>query len=173
MVVCHYVKETKKMQKKIRERGHHSWRAAVTVPMFFFMVPTAKEILFSRTFPGQNYYFPGQNFQGIAFISLLLAVWSIHFYFWLFCSNLKWIFFTSNIIFQGISWFCQIQGHFQHVENEFVIFQIFQGFQKPCFFIDVSSYDGMVMMFMKVSKIWYIYPWMEINKGVISKVRLV
>jgi len=27
------------------------------------MIPTAKEILFSRTFPGQNYHFPGQNYH--------------------------------------------------------------------------------------------------------------
>ena len=29
------------------------------------MVPTAKEILFSRTFPGQNYHFPGQDLKVI------------------------------------------------------------------------------------------------------------
>ena len=33
------------------------------------MIPTAKEILFSRTFPGQNYYFPGQSIQYLKVIN--------------------------------------------------------------------------------------------------------
>jgi len=74
------------------------------------MVPTAKEILFSRTFPGQNYHFPGASIQELKLIdqdmcekayhiysmhdwlfkflwyslfltpSKVLAVWSTHFY---------------------------------------------------------------------------------------------
>jgi len=33
------------------------------------MVPIAKEILFSRTFPGLNYYFPGQSIQDLKVIN--------------------------------------------------------------------------------------------------------
>ena len=33
------------------------------------MVPTAKEILFSRTFPWQNYHFPGQSIQHLKVIN--------------------------------------------------------------------------------------------------------
>ena len=33
------------------------------------MVPTPKEIIFSRTFPGQNYYFPGQIIQDLKVIN--------------------------------------------------------------------------------------------------------
>jgi len=33
------------------------------------MVPTSKEILFFRTFPGQNYHFPGQTIQDLKVIN--------------------------------------------------------------------------------------------------------
>ena len=33
------------------------------------MVPTAKEILFSRIFPGQIYHFPGQSIQKLKVIN--------------------------------------------------------------------------------------------------------
>ena len=33
------------------------------------MVKTIKEILFSRTFPGQNYHFPGQSIQDVKLIN--------------------------------------------------------------------------------------------------------
>ena len=33
------------------------------------MVPTAKEILFSRIFPGQNDHFPGQSIQDLKVIN--------------------------------------------------------------------------------------------------------
>ena len=33
------------------------------------MVPTANEILFSRTFPGQNFHFPGQSIQNLKVIN--------------------------------------------------------------------------------------------------------
>jgi len=33
------------------------------------MVPTPKEILFSMTFPGQNYHFPGQSIQDLKVIN--------------------------------------------------------------------------------------------------------
>jgi len=34
----------------------------------YTMAPTAKEILFSRTFPGQNYHFQGQSIQELKVI---------------------------------------------------------------------------------------------------------
>ena len=33
------------------------------------MVPTAREILFSRTFPAQNYHFPEQSIQDLKVIN--------------------------------------------------------------------------------------------------------
>jgi len=33
------------------------------------VVPTAKEILVSRTFPGHNYHFPGQSIQNLKVIN--------------------------------------------------------------------------------------------------------
>ena len=93
-----------------------------------------------------------QHFYGTA-TSLLLAVWSTHFclnfnwqkgyqcYVPVFSFKievffyrhniyslafLSGFFFTGNIFpgyFQDIVWFCKIPGHFQDLENEFVIFQ--------------------------------------------------
>ena len=34
-----------------------------------YMVPAAKEMLLSRTFPGQNYHFPGQSIQDLKVIN--------------------------------------------------------------------------------------------------------
>jgi len=39
------------------------------IPVAIYMVPTTKEILFSRTFPGQNYHFPGQSIQDVKLIN--------------------------------------------------------------------------------------------------------
>jgi len=33
------------------------------------MVPTAKEIIFSRKFPGQNFHFPGQSIPNLKVIN--------------------------------------------------------------------------------------------------------
>jgi len=88
------------------------------------MIPTAKVILFSRTFPGQNYHFPGQSIQDLKVInqdiyakkhiifiqcmidywhfygtpssSALLVVWSTHFYLNFF-STIKVYFYRDNI----------------------------------------------------------------------------
>ena len=44
------------------------------------MVPTAKEILFSRTFPGQNYHFPGQSIQDLKVINQDMCEKAYHIY---------------------------------------------------------------------------------------------
>ena len=38
---------------------------------------------------------------------------------------------SGNIVFQDISWFCQIQAHFQDLKNEFVTLQNFQDAWEP------------------------------------------
>jgi len=44
------------------------------------MVPTAKEILFYRTFPGQNYYLPGQIIQDLKVINQEMCKKVYHIY---------------------------------------------------------------------------------------------
>jgi len=76
---------------------------------------TAKEILFSRTcpakVPGQNYSFPGQSIQKLKVINQHMREKAHH-------------------IYSMMSGY-QIQGHFQELENEFVIFQGFQDAWEP------------------------------------------
>jgi len=72
--------------------------------MHYFMVPAAKEILFST---------------GILFIHFLILTG----------------FFPKAVFFREIFRFCQIQGHFQDRENEFVIFQVFYDTWEPRLFV--------------------------------------
>ena len=41
------------------------WNTSLHLGITYFIVPTAQEILFSRTFPGQNYHFPEQSIQDL------------------------------------------------------------------------------------------------------------
>ena len=45
-----------------------------------YMVHTAKEMLFSRTFPGQNYHFPGQSIQDLKAIYQNMCENAYHIY---------------------------------------------------------------------------------------------
>ena len=44
------------------------------------MVPAAKELLFSRTFPGQNYRFPAQSVQYLKVITEDMCKKAYHIY---------------------------------------------------------------------------------------------
>jgi len=44
------------------------------------MVPTVKEIIFSKTFPGQNYHFPGQSIQSLKVITQYMCEKAYHIY---------------------------------------------------------------------------------------------
>jgi len=108
------------------------------------------------------------HFYGTVSSLHLLAVWSINFYlnFWdgilklctstLFLLQLKfslqaWNLFTGFFIlseyfhrqyfFRDISWFCKIPGHCQDLENEFVIFQVFQDVWEP-WIVDLLAYKN-------------------------------
>ena len=104
------------------------------------MVPRVREILFSRTFPEQNYHFSEQSIQDlkvicvkrhiifiqcminywiIASFSLLLAVWPIHFYL-----NFNWQFF--------------LQSKFSSTGTIF----IYSIFSSTCFFFTGNIFPG-------------------------------
>ena len=51
------------------------------------MVPTAKEILFSKTFPRQNYHFPSQIIQNLKVVNQ--DVWKKHIYLFNVWSNIN------------------------------------------------------------------------------------
>jgi len=44
------------------------------------MVPTTRKILFSRTFPGPNYHFPGQRIQDLKVINKDMCEKEYHIY---------------------------------------------------------------------------------------------
>ena len=91
--------------------------------MQYFMVPTVKNILFSIC---------------ILFLYGFIFV-------------LRW-FFQRQYFFREISRFCQIQGHFQDLENEFVIFQVFWHMWEPRLFVLSSSSLIFVCTSSKLSK---------------------
>ena len=80
--------------------NHRNWDQLKEVALLYNttlinMVPTAKEIVFSRTFPGQNYHFSGRSIQDLKVINQDMCEKAYHIY-----SMIDWLtFIWYNLLF--------------------------------------------------------------------------